>query len=123
MKLYAEVISENEIQLSWDSNKELGEGGKGWYEIEREPDYDNREYLEYNVVDDIIEIKQRPKTQDEIDVEDETTKKEGIRMLYKEMEEFGVLRKTLKKIRDGVTGVDFTEFDKYNQDVEDILNK
>lgn len=59
MKLYAQIISQYEVQLSWDKDKEPGVNGVGWYEIEREP---NRpaEYLEYDEENDCIVIKARP---------------------------------------------------------------
>ncbi len=115
MKLYAKIISEHEIIYQWAPKKE-----EGWYEIPREPDLANREYLEYDGVKNIIEIKQRPKTSAEVDLEDELAKKEAIRASYSPSEEYKVLRQTIKKIIDGDT--DFTEFEKYNQDVEDILD-
>ncbi len=118
MRLYAKLFPGG-----WEIVYKQIPNAAGWYEILREPDLENREYLEYSAVKDLIEIKQRPKTQNEIDAENATIKKEEIGKLFTPRNEFRILRETLKKIRDGVTGVDFTEFDNYNQAVEDILNK
>ena len=64
-KLYVWILNENEIRMSWDKTPK----GKGWYEIEREPDLEAGEYLELDIETDTIVIKQRVKAQEQLDLE------------------------------------------------------
>ena len=96
MKLYAQIINEHEIAMSWDNIKDsFDEEGKklnyqspyhtkddGWYEIPREPDLTVGEYLEYNEKTDTIEIKQREKTPEEIEQEKDREKQNKIQAQY-----------------------------------------
>ena len=96
MKLYAQIINEHELAMSWDNIKDSfdEDGNKidyqspyhtkdaGWYEIPREPDLLEREYLEYNSELDIIEIKQREKTPEEIAQKEERDKQKQIQAQY-----------------------------------------
>ena len=73
MKLYAKLITENETQKTWSSVPDYYKKEDGWYEIERESE--ENEYLEYNSKLDIIEIKQRIKTPEQLAVEQEAKDK------------------------------------------------
>lgn len=73
MKLYVKLISENETQMAWDEDKELGSEGVGWYELKREPEAN--ECFEYNPELDVVEIKQRVKSAEQLQAEQETQEK------------------------------------------------
>lgn len=64
MKLYAQIRNPNEYRLSWDNSKE-----DGWYEIEREPNVEAGEYLEYDAGNDCVVIKKREKSAEELESE------------------------------------------------------
>ena len=82
MKLFA-IVNTDGFRMSWDNIKDSfdEEGNKidyqspyhtkddGWYEIEREPDLSIGEYLKYNKELNTIEIKQRVKTQEQVNQE------------------------------------------------------
>lgn len=51
MKLFAKIISANEIQIVLEGTQE----GEGWYEIEREPD-PRTEQLQYDPEKDCVNI-------------------------------------------------------------------
>ena len=81
MRLHAQLIDSQIVQLSWDNIKnQYDEKGQkidyespshrkedGWYEIEREPK--TGEYLEYDEENDCIVIKKREKSAGELEAE------------------------------------------------------
>jgi len=93
---------------------------RNYYELEREPNPENREYVQYNKDKDIVEIKQRPKTQDELDFEAKQKKIEEIRKLYSLNDELKILRKAIATLVEKDIIKD-EGFEKYNNDINAIV--
>ena len=72
MRFYARKINDNQWETSW-ANREKPRVD-GWYELEREPDI-LTECLEYNSELDIIEIKRRIETPEQLQAKQEAREK------------------------------------------------
>jgi len=117
LKLYAQIINEHETALSWDNIQDtFDEEGKkldyqspyhtkddSWYEIEREPNKKEREYLEYNSELDVIEIKQREKTSEELTKKIEDEKHRQLSEQYSINEIIDLQDMAIRALADGET--------------------
>ena len=66
-KLYVKILSPNCQERQWSSRELFREDG--WYELEREPEIEVGEYLEYDPENDCIIIKKREKSTEELEAE------------------------------------------------------